>query len=101
MKNFIKTTIPNYQKKRLFYSLPHLSLLLEIDHFNWNKHRNLSDKSFKIRQSGDLIIWNDKFKDGLNLEVIERQKDIEVLKIFKTPMSTLGNDEKMVLVQVK
>ena len=72
-------------KSRLIYLPPYLSIVLEIDHFNYQNRDDLNPAALDNIKSGDILIWDNWFSqvDGhVSREQIEQTGAFEKLKTF-------------------
>lgn len=59
---------------------PYLSLLLEIDHLEYEEHLSLSEKHLKELRAGDWILWDSWFavvEEGIKEQQLDARGDLE------------------------
>lgn len=74
---------------------PYLSLLLEIDHLDYNSHMSLNKKRLQELQPGDWILWDSWFaviEEGIKEEDLDARGDLQTLY----RKDTLINDKTIV-----
>ncbi len=84
---YIKKQIPDYAKRLIYYSNPYLSLTLNIDHFDYYFHREMSRLQNDTNFPNDaVIIWDDWYsvtEGGIALEKLTSDSRFVLIKTFE------------------
>ncbi len=93
MEQELAVEVGNYLKSQSFsesatwyFSAPYLSEVLNMNPYEWEKRRNISEGTLKLLKEGDLVVWDDWFAvvdSGVNLEMVSSIAGIELLKAFE------------------
>ena len=82
---FIENEFPDYSSNTVFFSHPYLSLALNIDYFNPNKHKEIQYLQGNDIDSSAIIIWDDWFsvvEGGMTLEQLISDGRFKLLQTF-------------------
>lgn len=82
---FIKTHIPDYINRRLYYTPPYLSLALNADHFDTAQHKDIHHLLYDAQiPKSAVIIWDSWFavsEGGISFEQLRNDKRFTLLKV--------------------
>jgi len=75
-----------YPERIYFYTMPYLSMLLDIDHFDVAKHRPFGAILREKIPEGAILIWDDWFSvmdDGVPLSALEQLPEWQKMQTFE------------------
>ena len=84
---YLNETFPDYSSHTLYYGHPYLSLALNVDHFNPEKHSEMNYLRHDKAVNGSLIIWDNwssVTQGGVSFErLMNDTTNLELVQTFK------------------
>lgn len=85
---YLKQNVSGLNDRLVYYSLCYVSVALNIDHFNKNRHRDITASYEEPFPEGAIIIWDDWFsvaEGGVSFDNLKNNKNLKLLKVFERP----------------
>tara|TARA_B100000809_G_C15132440_1_gene529081 strand:- start:1850 stop:3274 length:1425 start_codon:yes stop_codon:yes gene_type:complete len=83
---YIEKQFPDYSTSTVYFSHPYLSLALNIDYFDIDKHREMQTLLIDNVEPGAIIIWDDWFsviQGRVDLEQLTNDSRFELMQTFQ------------------
>lgn len=97
---YMNRFVPDHPDRKIFFSHPYLSIALNVDYFDTDKHLEMQHLSYAMNP-GDLVIWDSWFSvsDGLtNWEDVNNNPHLSIL--FESLHETKEGDIRFVIFEV-
>lgn len=83
---FIQSELENYREHVVYFSHPYLSLALDIDYFDLEKHQEMQHLQYQEPEVNSLIIWDNWFsptEGNMDLNSLIEHPNYEMKASFK------------------
>lgn len=85
VRPYLQNTVPEISTQMFYYTHSYVSMSLDIDHFDYSKHRELNRITEEAVPKGAILIWDDWYArkgDLVPLEQLTHDTNLSLVKEF-------------------